>query len=119
VTISNSLRPGEVISAVTLDTEDVPPAFALLPAYPNPFNHAAVLPFHVARSGRVRVQVFALTGQPVRTLVDAQLPAGIHQATWDGRADDGRPRLRACIWSACAASPAGPVTMTCKLMRLD
>ena len=66
-----------------------PPATVLLPAYPNPFNAATVLRFRLERPGRARLVVLDLLGQLVRTLVDADLPAGTHRITWTGRDDDG------------------------------
>jgi flagellar hook assembly protein FlgD len=37
-----------------------------------------------------RLRVYDLRGALVRTLVDADLPRGSHQATWDGRDASGR-----------------------------
>ena len=42
------------------------------------------------RSGRVSLVVFDVRGQRVRTLVDADLPAGRHAVRWDGRDQSGR-----------------------------
>ena len=38
----------------------------------------------------VRLSVYALTGQLVRTLVDAERQAGSYSVTWDGRDNAGR-----------------------------
>ena len=38
----------------------------------------------------VRLSVYALTGQLVRTLVDAERQAGSYSVTWDGRDSAGR-----------------------------
>jgi hypothetical protein len=63
----------------------------LLANVPNPFNPVTTLRFDLAGAGRARLDVFNLRGERVRTLVDGELPAGRHQASWQGRDDMGRP----------------------------
>jgi hypothetical protein len=59
-----------------------PAAFALKQNYPNPFNPSTMIAFDLPSGGRTVVEVFALTGALVATLVDAELPAGTHQVVW-------------------------------------
>jgi len=42
-------------------------------------------------AGRVTVKVLAMSGQRIRTLLDADLPAGIYTTTWDGRDQKNHP----------------------------
>ena len=42
-----------------------------------------------ATSGAVSLKIYNLQGRLVRTLVDGYLPAGRHQAVWQGRDDAG------------------------------
>ena len=67
-----------------------PRLHALFPSYPNPFNPETTIPYEIERSGTVHLAVYGLTGQCVRTLVDAELPAGRYSVVWDGRDDAGR-----------------------------
>ena len=67
----------------------VPARFALYPNVPNPFNPETVIRFALARESQVRLEVFDVVGQRVRTLVGEQLPSGMHQAVWDGRGENG------------------------------
>ena len=60
-----------------------------LQVWPNPFNAAIHLRFHLHRAASVHVAIYNVQGQRVRTLVDAPLHAGIHQTTWDGRDERG------------------------------
>lgn len=70
----------------------LPPAFALAQNAPNPFNPATEISFAVpADAGLVRLEIFDLRGQKVRTLLDEILPAGQHTQTWNGRDDAGLP----------------------------
>ncbi len=56
---------------------------------PNPFNPVTTIEHSVARPGRVTLRVYDLAGRIVRTLVDAELEAGEHEAPWDGTTDEG------------------------------
>ncbi len=65
-------------------------ALRLSPNQPNPFNPSTTIAFEVPVAGSALLQVFDLRGRLVRTLVDESLPAGRHEARWDGRDADGR-----------------------------
>ena len=69
-----------------------PAALRLLGVAPNPFNPATTVRFALPRPAAVAVEVFALDGRRVRTLLRADLPAGEHAAGWDGSDDAGRPQ---------------------------
>jgi hypothetical protein len=69
-----------------------PPAFrhALGNAYPNPMNPTTRIQFtNGVANGRVKVEIFDVTGRLVRSLVDAKMPAGVHEVTWDGANEGG------------------------------
>lgn len=56
---------------------------------PNPFNASVNITYSVPAPGNVRLDVYNLLGQKVRTLVDDTRPAGRHVARWDGRLHNG------------------------------
>jgi flagellar hook assembly protein FlgD len=56
--------------------------------YPNPFNDQTTIRFKVRRAHHVKIQIYNLLGQLVRTLVDAPRDAGEHEVVWDGRNSD-------------------------------
>jgi hypothetical protein len=58
--------------------------------YPNPFNPQTRVEFTLADRSQVRLEVFDAQGRLVRALVDEALPAGRHQAIWDGTDLGGR-----------------------------
>jgi len=66
-----------------------PPRTLSVSAYPNPFNPATTIRYTLPASGPVHVDVFNASGAHVRTVVDAQSPAGAFTAGWDGRNDAG------------------------------
>jgi hypothetical protein len=69
----------------------IPAQFSLEQNFPNPFNPSTSIRFTLDSPGYARLDVFNLLGQRVRTLADRVCPAGSHEVTWDGTADDGRP----------------------------
>ena len=60
----------------------------LAPNAPNPFNPSTVISYRLATPGAVRLEIYNLLGQPVRTLVDQVQAAGAYRVRWDAR--DGR-----------------------------
>jgi hypothetical protein len=68
----------------------LPQITRLVGAYPNPFNPQTTIVFELADPEPVRLQVFDLRGQLVRTLVDQVLTNGCHEVPWLGRDDTGQ-----------------------------
>jgi len=66
--------------------EDIAPYnFALKPNYPNPFNPETTISYSLPQNSYVRLVIYNVLGQPVRTLVDGWQIAGPHVSVWDGR----------------------------------
>ena len=63
--------------------------FALAMSRPNPVSVEAVIPFETPREAAVELAIYDVAGRAVKTLVDATLPAGQHEARWDGTTDRG------------------------------
>jgi hypothetical protein len=63
--------------------------FAGVKVFPNPFNPETTFRFKARESAPVKLQIFNLNGQLVRTLIDDELPAGVHQRRWNGRSNAG------------------------------
>lgn len=61
------------------------PSATLLPARPNPFNPRTTLTFTLPLAAPARLEIFALDGARIATLLDEALAAGSHAVTWDGR----------------------------------
>lgn len=65
-------------------------SFKLFQNYPNPFNPETTIEFYLPHAAEVRLEIFNLLGQRVRTLAAERKIAGLHQVQWDGRDDAGR-----------------------------
>lgn len=57
--------------------------------FPNPFNPTTMIPFSLQANDAVSLDVYNVSGQKVRTLVNSVLAAGSHSVVWDGRGDNG------------------------------
>jgi hypothetical protein len=62
---------------------DAPRVFTLGQSYPNPFATRTTISYGVPKASQVTLKVYNLTGQLVETLVDGDVNAGFHKATWD------------------------------------
>ena len=62
----------------------------LIRNYPNPFNETTTISFLVSEQGRVKIDIFNIKGQLVTTLLNEEIDAGMHTASWDGRDAGGR-----------------------------
>ena len=88
---------GSVINVIYGSPTDVgedgatglPNEFALDVNYPNPFNPATNIQYHVPRSSHVEIEIFNITGQRVRTLVNASKAAGTYTVVWNGTNQSG------------------------------
>lgn len=62
---------------------EVPAGYDLGQNYPNPFNPATQINFEIGQSGMVTLKVYDVLGREVATLVNDNLQAGSHTASFD------------------------------------
>jgi hypothetical protein len=67
----------------------LPEDYYLSSNYPNPFNPTTSIAFGLPTPGQVRLQVYNVLGQRVKTLVDEYMVAGNHVASWDSQDESG------------------------------
>lgn len=86
----------EIWSFTTSSTSDVdgkinfiPQSYALLPAYPNPFNPTTTITYYLPEEAEVSLVIYNCIGQFVRELVSSHHQAGVYLVTWDGRNNHG------------------------------
>ncbi len=73
---------GLVTSVSRRVTPSQPSEYELCSNYPNPFNPSTMIAFSVPRNSRVTVRVYDITGRAIETLVEGDVPAGIHRLQW-------------------------------------
>jgi hypothetical protein len=66
-----------------------PKEYALLLNYPNPFNPTTTIQFKIKEPGLVKLEVFNVIGQGIRTLVSGQYKPGSYSVVWDGKDSNG------------------------------
>ncbi len=89
---SGNLDPGTGIELRRLVSTTAVPAAGRLAAAcrPNPFNPRTEIRFELPVPGRVRLEVFDLSGARVAVLLDETREAGFHAVPWTAHDDAGR-----------------------------
>jgi hypothetical protein len=67
----------------------IPQTFALRQNYPNPFNPSTNIVYELPVGAKVRLDIYNILGQRIKTLVDQEQPIGVHQIQWNGTDDRG------------------------------
>ncbi len=73
------------VSGVTGKGEAVISTFELFQNYPNPFNPSTRIEYQVPSAGKIQIQLYNVTGELVRTLVNTEQSAGKYSVMWNGR----------------------------------
>ena len=79
-----------VNTSVTTAQTVIPTVHALLQNSPNPFSSTSRIAFDLPVESQVELRVYDVEGRMLRALQDGWLPAGRHEAVWDGRDAGGR-----------------------------
>ena len=70
---------------------EIPIETKLFAAFPNPFNPATNLRYSMKEAGDVRIDIYNVKGQILKTYHNSHNQPGYYQANWDGRDLNGRP----------------------------
>jgi len=84
-------RGGDV-TTVGINDPDVPVTpseYALMQNYPNPFNPQTTIRYHLPQADNVRLTIYNITGQRIKTLVNEKQSAGSYAVQWNGRDQNG------------------------------
>lgn len=79
----------EEVTGVEDNQPSVPDQFYLSQNYPNPFNPTTTISYGLPADSDVRIMIFNVLGQRVRTLVDERQAAGYKAVVWDGHDNSG------------------------------
>lgn len=100
-----------IVTAVESD----PSPFTLSQNYPNPFNPSTTIAYFIPEPGTVSLTIHNSLGQQVRTLVNGMVPAGRHEAVWDGCDEMGNPSANGLYFSRLQA---GEMVRTNKMLLM-
>ncbi len=97
ITSNDSLNPtvnvpvtDSVIVTGILDMlNPIPTTFAVKPNYPNPFNPTTTIKYQLPQTSDVKLVIYNVLGQKVRTLIHRRVEAGYHSVIWDARNNSG------------------------------
>ena len=68
---------------------DIPLVTSLDNVFPNPFNPIAYIPFSLENQSEVKIIIYNMRGEIVKTFDLGAQKKGHHRITWDGRDNDG------------------------------
>ncbi len=88
--VSNDVLTVKLDTSSLSSVGQLPTSIALGGNYPNPFNPMTTIEYDLPSAQRVRLLVYTVDGRLVRSLVNATVPGGHHQAVWQGRDEQGR-----------------------------
>jgi hypothetical protein len=83
------LNDNEKITLGNISIREIPTSYALQNNYPNPFNPTTTIKYQIPENAHVRLVVYNMLGQRVRTIVDQPQEAGYYSVQWDGKNNYG------------------------------
>ncbi len=112
-------RFGSNMNEIVVSIHDEPvhqrSSIAMLNNYPNPFNPATVIHYHLNLNSHVSLKIYNILGQEVCTLINGYEAAGYKQVMWDGKDDSGRA---VCSGIYVSRLKAGKNVKTQKMMLI-
>ena len=81
------------LSPVEQEEDDfiqLPKEFDMRQNYPNPFNPTTVIEYALPKATTVKIQIYNILGQAVRSLVDGPQEPGYKTVYWDGKDNSER-----------------------------
>ena len=70
-------------------SDNLPSRFCLYQNFPNPFNSSTTIQFDLPKAGAVKIEVFNILGQRVKTLINDYKSPGHHLVVWNGENESG------------------------------
>ena len=70
------------LNVLGVEVSELPRQFALLPAYPNPFNPETVIRYQLSADSDVSLQIYDVKGQMIERLVNKPQKLGYYSLNW-------------------------------------
>ncbi len=88
----NQSAPSEEIIVTITGMSEHPPIgfdnYALLSNYPNPFNPSTIIPYRLKEGGYVKLYIYDMKGELVKTLVNQWQASGYYEVLFQPNADE-------------------------------
>lgn len=80
-----------LISLSLIDPGSLPDQYQLDQNYPNPFNMVTNIDYAITQVSQVKISIFNMKGQKVKSLVNGKEAPGLKTLEWKGLNDQGKP----------------------------
>jgi len=94
----------------------VAPEFSLKQNYPNPFNPTTTITYSLPEATKMRLDIYNLKGQLVKTLVNDEVSAGLHSVVWNSK-DMNNAAVASGVYFYRISSPNKTQTRKMLLMK--
>nr|MBP7563699.1 T9SS type A sorting domain-containing protein [Candidatus Cloacimonadota bacterium] len=84
--------------------------------YPNPFNPTTTIQYGLAKDTHVKINIYNIKGQKVKTLINENKQAGVHKIVWDGK-DHKQKNVSSGIYFYHIQTNHGRVTRKMLMMK--
>jgi hypothetical protein len=78
----NSITISQQTVGIQTISAEIPKSFKVYQNFPNPFNPSTNIQFDIVKSGKVRLEIFDISGRSITTLLNSKLEAGRYQVTF-------------------------------------
>ncbi len=79
-----------ILTGVEPSPNQPPNDFSLYQNYPNPFNPSTIITYELQKSGKIRLEIYNVLGQKIKTLINGFQDNLLGRISWDGTDDSGR-----------------------------
>lgn len=69
------------------DEDQLPLNFELYQNYPNPFNPSTIIKYKINTTSKVKLEIFSVNGENIKTLIDKEMNPGTYSIEWSGDND--------------------------------
>ena len=84
--------------------------------YPNPFNPETNILFDLPESGQVKLEIYNIKGQRVKTLLDCYMSSGRSEMLWNSKDDNGK-RVSSGVYLYRLQTPTNIITKKMLLLK--